>query len=141
MAYRCQSCGHFAGLDDPELEEEDSEYDGTTLTVIIEASYPSTCCGVVVATASYEALGEGEVTHGEKCSFAGMPNEADYTIDVTSMEATDRFQDKDAKGKTIPYRYQRHYYGVVVTATVRCDECQAEEVLTASDESGPPDES
>ena len=138
MAYRCQSCGHFASLDDPELDSNCEEFDGETFSVSVSATYPSACCGDEVGTAEYEVSEAIEFSHKTDCKD---PDEATYNVSVDSCEATDRFQDKDRHGKPITSsRYQRHYYGVEVAATITCNSCGAEEEVNGSDESGPPEE-
>src|SRR3990167_1683895 len=103
MAYRCQSCGHFAGLDDPELNYQEPEFDGDSVTLAVSASYPSACCGDEVATAEYEALGtlNEEFPHATGCKGVAEEEKTgqppDFDLEVGDVEATDRYQDTDPK--------------------------------------------
>ena len=137
MAYRCSSCGHFTSLEEPELDADSAEFDGENFSVTVTASYPSACCGEEVGTADYEIATVEEFPHKEGCKS----DDAQYSVSVTELTATDRFQTTDRRGKPIKnFRYQRHYYGVEVTATVTCETCGMEESISGSDESGPPEE-
>ena len=144
MAYRCQSCGHFAGLDEPELEVSSEDFDGETFSVAISASYPSSCCGDEVATAEYEATASIVFDHLADCIGVKEAVEKEtveeYEIELDEPTATDRFESKDAKGKAIPFRYQRHFYGVEISGTISCESCKVSVTFEAQDESGPPDE-
>lgn len=136
MAYRCEGCGHFAGLDEePEFDEDSSSYDGQMFEASISASYTTTCCSQEAATAQYDVSYAHEFVHDEACDDP----EPEYDISL-EFSATDRFQEKDRHGKPIKsYRYRRHYYGVEVAATLKCASCGTEETIQANDESGPPE--
>jgi hypothetical protein len=139
MAYRCQSCGLFAGLDEPDLAAQEPEFEGDTVTVAIDATYPSQCCADTVAEASYEATADVEPEHHKDCA-AKAAGDAQYTLEAGEPSATDRFQTTDARGKPIPARYQRHYYGVEVEVAITCDDCGEKTEVVCADEQGPPDE-
>ena len=143
MAYRCQSCGYFASLEEPDFDPSEPEFDGSQVAVDIEASYPSACCNDEVATQSYRAVGTLEFEHAPTCDFSEDDTECDYQIELTGdPEATDRFEHKDRHGKPIKNsRYRRHYYGVEAIITVTCPKCAVDAEVPVSDEQGPPEES
>jgi len=140
MAYRCSSCNLFCSLDEPEFEASEPEYDGDEVSVEIEATFNSQCCGDTAGSATYTATGNPDFDHKEEC-VSGKAGDAEYTVEAADPQATDRYQTTDRHGKPIKNpRYQRHFYGVEVDVTVTCDECAASETVTASDEQGPPEE-
>lgn len=145
MAYRCNDgCNKLCGLDEPELDPSAPEMSDGVIRVAVEANYPSTCCGITVATASYEAEGsfdEDSFEHAEDCEYFGSDEECPFELSgENELEGTDRYQTHDRSGKVIKNsRYKRHYYGVSGSIEVRCPSCTHTQEVSVSDESGPPE--
>jgi len=135
MAYRCSSCDKFCSLEAGEPEVTSEDVDGVGMVCLeVQVPYTSGCCCDEVANAEYSLEEEVEVEHTvEGC-------EEELVLDVESIEATDRFQEKDRHGKPIrSYRYRRHYYGVVADVKVTCPGCAFSADLLLSAEAGPPE--
>lgn len=116
---RCDQCNKFVSFDAEQDPELDASVDDAGV-VTVQARIVNCCaeCGAEMKEASLEVEIDlsGEVAaHRETCEKRGLEVQAEGS-------RTDRYQDKDRRGKPITRaRYRRHYYGAEVTATVECE--------------------
>lgn len=128
---RCPDCNKFVSYGEQEPEIENEEMDGNELTVSVRVVLPCGECGTELKDASMDVW--AEVDHD--CPMADDEDtEHGFTIDSTSAEFTERRVTTDAKGKTIPFRYQKQYYGAEVTVDVTCNACDETFTVTGSAE-------
>lgn len=111
---RCPGRNKFVSLDqsDPEV---DASVNGDTVDV--NARLVLTCaeCGSELLEAEVE--GSFDIEHD--CE------DANYEVNDTTAEATDRYQDKDRHGKPIKsFRYTKHFYGASETVVFQCSKCE-----------------
>jgi hypothetical protein len=117
---RCPDCGKFVSHELGEVEVEESSVNDDMVTGTVRLHLDCMDCGNELAetTLEFEAAIEHECPKAEE----GTP-----TFDTNTDEAAeggDYFQDKNAKGKPIKPRYQKHFYTADITGTVVCDLCE-----------------
>ena len=135
---RCQSCQRFVPFADPEAELESSEISDDTVTGSIRVMLACGDCGTELKENTFDL--EGEIEH--ECDPAKVDKDFDpdaseqFELESTpDVEATDRMEDKDWKGKTISnIRYMKRMIGAEMRATVRCNRCGEIFTVEASDE-------
>jgi hypothetical protein len=123
MGNRCPDCEKFVSLEAQEPEVESIEVDDASGEVSASVRCVLACmdCGTEMKETTLELQNTStEVAeHIDKHAEA----EEEYSLDVeeSNVEATDHYQTVDRHGKPIKKaRYQRHFYGVSMTATVTC---------------------
>ncbi len=123
---RCESCGLFASVeleepDEPDLDITPDGDGGADLSGTVPLALITECCGDAAGDAEPQVDMTVEIEHTAECT-----NKEALSVDSVSCETTDRYQDKDRHGKPIKsFRYMRHFYGADVTATIKCDTCDA----------------
>lgn len=130
---RCPSCEKFVSYDEPELEEQEPEVDGDNVRLEVRMSLNCADCGDELKETTFEL--ETEVTSPDVEDNAPCASGHEWTAELNSCDATDRYQDKDRNGKTITnFRYRKHLYGVEAQVSVKCSVCNHEETFTMKDE-------
>lgn len=111
---RCNDCNKFVSFDEPQVEIENEELTGTTLSASVRLVLVCADCGTELKETTFDL--EAEIDYRPE----DLEDDQEPEFDLISMDAqpTERYQDKDKKGKTI--RHPKHYYGVEVTATYTC---------------------
>jgi hypothetical protein len=126
---RCPDCNKFVSFDqqDPEVDAAvgNSEITGSVRLVLACAE-----CGGELKEANIDFSADIDHTcEGKDVST----EELDFEIVSEMSENTDRYEDKDRKGRKIKsYRYMKHYYGAELTFEVKCLGCEEEFEVTAS---------
>lgn len=116
---RCPTCNRMVSFDEPrvEVESEDLDQESMTVTGTVGVTLPCVDCGTELKGTSLDY----EVCFNHSCD--GKSEEETELQEVTA-DPMDRFEDKDRNGKPIKNpRYQKHYYGATVTATIVCGKC------------------
>ena len=135
MAY-CSSTGHFAGLDEPEVEIESESASGAELSFDVRVVRPCVECGD--DSASYDTTLEETVEH--KCKVEEGAEEDDeeeepeFDIISSDAECSEYMQTHTRHGKLIPAgassRYRKRLFMVTVTANLQCTKCDEEFEVT-----------
>lgn len=120
MSNRCPNCNKFVSLEqqEPELDlaVDGDEVSGTVRLVLACAE-----CSEEMKELHFDV--NIKIKHA--CDDDTI--ECEFEISDESAEATDRYNDKDRKGKPIKnMRYMAHYYGADISVTVKCAECGEE---------------
>jgi hypothetical protein len=131
---RCPDCQKFVSFDaevEPE-EQNGPEFDGTG----VEAEYRRvlTCqeCGTELKESMITVMAEVEwgkdTTPADECPGENaVEGEHEWEIEDASAEATIGTIDRDRHGKKIKNpRYMKITYGVNISGTVKCANCNAE---------------
>jgi len=136
---KCPSCSKMAAYDtsaEPELDLEVDDKGLVTGTARIVLT--SKCCGDELKESTFDLeIEPGIVKHTETCV------EPDFHVESESAELTERYESTKTKilksGEIrvtqIPFRYQRHYFGVHVDVTIQC-ECGGKSEGSYEDEIG-----
>lgn len=118
---RCPDCNKFVSYGEMEIEI-DTEIDGDTVTVSGTLILPCGNCGIQLK--SLDVSDQIEITHDCQDGSAPLAPGADaYALDSAEGDPTERRQSTDAKGKPIPVRYQKTYYGADIRVVVKCNRC------------------
>jgi hypothetical protein len=135
---RCPQCNKFASYEDPpEVEIEDEQINDDVLQITARLVLKSACCGEELKDNEFQF----DLPIDHVCE-APEDGEDQFEIDSTDGEGTSRIEatkEKRLKDGTIkivkiPYRFQRTFYGLTVTAVVSCNRCKAEIELSETDE-------
>ena len=120
MSNRCPDCSKFVSLEAQEPEVDSSDVDGDTVTGTVRLILTCAECG----TEMKEANLDFEIPIDHECEGETDETIAQvFEIEDTQADSTERYQDTDKKGKRIPSRYQKHFYGADITVTVKCEGC------------------
>lgn len=138
---RCEGCdGKFGANGEPEAEVESEDVADTTLTADVLVNVPCANCGGEYKSGyvSIEAEIDDPDDHNPDC-----PGGDDRTFEITSTDAqvSDDYRPKtrtlkNGQERPVPLRFQRHYYDVEVTFSVRCTACETEFEVKADDSIG-----
>ena len=136
---RCPNCNKMVSYGDPELEVQSEEVDNDG-NVNISVRMALTCaeCGTELKEHEFEL--EAQVKHEckpkekkEEEKEEGV--EEGFDIEVDDPESNEDYRPKtDKKGKSVPMRYQKHFFGVQVTGHVTCKKCEEEVLFEISDD-------
>lgn len=129
---RCSDCRHFVSYDEPQVDQADVSVDGSTLRV--EATVQLNCaeCGGTLKEATIEV--EEEISHEctpvnerpaeQKPDPDYVEGEDQYLVESDGdPEGTQRMDETDARGKVIPFRYRKTYYGFTIESEILCRKC------------------
>jgi hypothetical protein len=123
MGNRCPDCMKFVSLSQEDPEVDGIEVCQETGEVIASVRLVLSCmdCGTEMKETHLEIQ---DTPHGlDEHMEMHEKAEEEFSLDVeeSNVEATDEYQNLDRHGKPIRnFRYQRHYYGASMTATVTC---------------------
>jgi hypothetical protein len=115
---RCPDCNKFVSFDEPEIEAQEPDIDGSTLTGQVRIVLKCSDCGNELKDAELDY--EIEIEHD--CKKRKKKNPEYEVCGEPDCSGTDRY---DGKPGT-PMRYRRHYYGAEVVGTVTCVHCKQE---------------
>lgn len=129
---RCPDCSKFVSYaDEPEVEIDSEDVSGDEYTVSFSVKLVCGECSTELKQADLE----GAHTLDHDCRVVDEDEYPDVTIESSEIEYTERYQDKDRHGKPITRsRYQKHYYGAKVTATLECQKCSEQFEVTVEDD-------
>lgn len=120
---KCPSCNLFCGLEtqDPEVYDIQIDEDGR-VTGQIHLARNSSCCGDEVKYYDFDIDLEPEEDVAEHTTEHSKLGEAyDLSIDENSIEYTERMDNGlTKKGKPIPLRFRRSYYGYSASFNIKC---------------------
>ena len=126
----CPSCNKFAAYDtssEPELDLDLSEYvlDGRKLTITGTARIvlTSACCGDELKEAQFDPEIEIEIPEERECKckeFSIRDESAEITEDYEAF-STKTLKSGKVVRRSIPYRYQKRFFGVEIEVTVACE--------------------
>lgn len=124
---RCPDCSKFVSFDtDVEPEFDDPQPEEVAEGCEVDVYIVNTCaeCGAGLKTADLSVTLEGpEKEHDEKCGGA------------LSLEfSVERTEESRGLKPNPPARYCKHYYGVKINASVKCDACDFKHEAEGSDE-------
>ena len=119
---RCPNCNKFVPYDEPQVEVSSSDVQGETVTGSVRIVLCCADCNEELKDAELDF----EMTIEHECPKAKKDDEPEFELEGdVDATATDRYQDKDRHGKPIKsMRYQKHFYGAELTATVKCTKCE-----------------
>lgn len=136
---RCPDCCKFVSYDEPEVEVESEDLSGGTFSASVRMVRPCGECSGELAEYTFEVEADVECPH-----LADHPvpededapkDEIEYELEGVEAEPNERTQTTDRNGKPIKsYRYQKSFFGVDVTASVRCPVCNEVFEVEAFDE-------
>lgn len=156
---RCDGCdGKFGSNGEPEADGSE-DINGTTLSAELELRVPCGNCGGDFKTGTADVEVEIDTgAHDEECIyqparepgsdkdadplvFSQLPEaERDFTCVGVNVDVYEEYRPKltrrtlkdgTVKTKPVPFRFQRHYYDLVVTFTVNCSFCGNDFDVTA----------
>jgi hypothetical protein len=122
VSNRCPDCNKFVSLElqEPELN---LNVEGDSITGQVRLVLTCADCGGEAKEANLDI----DLSLDHDCDR----KEDDFELVDETAEPTERYQDKDQRGKSIKNpRYRRHYYGAEITVTVRCNHCDKEFEVT-----------
>ena len=114
MGYRCNGCMLFCSVSEWEISSQGLDMDTETgeITGEFEIILSSECCGDQVASASVQA----EILAGGWDAHCVLK---DHNVELEEPDMYDQDEMWEPAGR--PLRYQRHHYGFIGEAIVRCD--------------------
>lgn len=123
---RCPDCGKFVSFEpgEPEadLEINSVSLDGGIVTIEIGGTVRGilNCaeCGTELKEATFEVSQEHDFSLGEAIEKGKEWGTPDFEVEVNSCEPTDRQETIDKKGKVIPFRYRKTFYGISAKYTI-----------------------
>lgn len=129
---RCENCAKFVSYEDPPTAELQSvEKDGSDgLRATVRVALLCAECSNELKESEIET--EAKIEH--ECKLADKRKTGDPVVIVGSdeqyeieadgdPEGTSRREAKTPKGKLIPGRYQKQFYGFELSTTVKCNCC------------------
>lgn len=126
---RCNDCNRFVSYDDSNEPEVDSlEVDSQSITGSIRIYLTCAECGTELRESNFDVEVDISEDFGEEHEGEGH----DLDVDFNDLELTTHTNDKDAKGKTIPYRFRKTFYGYSGNFDVRC-KCGKTETYDVAD--------
>lgn len=119
MGNRCPDCNKFVSLEQRAEWDEEPEID---LTGEVSASVRFVLDCAECGTEIKETTLDMTVTCDEAAKHINNFGADDHELSVTTEdpEPQDRYQNLDKGGKSIPFRYQKHFYSATATLTVEC---------------------
>ena len=119
---RCPDCNKFVAYDYPEPEIMSEDTTGDTYTADVRVVLACADCGTELKDAEMSV--EIDLSGEHDCPKADDPDaDTGYSIDNSSAEFTERRTTIGPKGKPIPFRYQKQYYGAELTVELTCSAC------------------
>lgn len=138
---RCTNCNRFVPNGEPRAELQWEEICEKTVAGEVYVAIPCEECGSDLKEAYLDF--EFEIHHD--CPKDIKPEFVhDIEIENIDVSPSDRYEDKDKKGKPIKnFRYMKHFYGADITINYRCKHCNqsnsqdeiVEEMASAFEES------
>jgi ribosomal protein L44E len=125
---RCPDCEKFVPFEpgDPEISGE--EVDNGTVTGQVRIVLTCGECGTELKEANLDF----DMAFEHECEKVKEDEEPEFDEPVLEAENVDDYRPKvDEKGKPVPSRFQKHYYGAEITGTVKCKTCGEEIELDA----------
>lgn len=132
---RCPDCSKMVSFDEPQATVESEEVsDDGQVNIEVRLVLPCAECGQELKETTFSF--EHDLEHTcDPVKALENPDKSGFELQVDDPETTEDFKPKvDAKGKPIPTRYQKHFYGVTVTGTATCNKCGEEIPFTLEDE-------
>ena len=126
---RCDQCNRFVSYDLPP-QAEILDHEIANLTAKAQVRIVLTCaeCSTELKETEIEITAAIEHACGE-----GMSDD-DFEMEEPDVEGTDRIESLSKKGRAIPARYRRTFYGAEVKFKCTCQRCEEEIELSASGE-------
>jgi hypothetical protein len=122
MGNRCSSCNKFVSLDpaEPEVDLDINNEGNITGTVRLVLACAE--CGDELKEYNFD-VDESASDKIEEHILAHQASEELFSLEIESDigENEDHFENTDKNtGKPIPFRFQKHFYGYLVGATITC---------------------
>jgi phage FluMu protein Com len=122
---RCPDCNKFVPYDEPEVEGDEPDITGSTVSGQVRIVLKCADCGNELKEANLDY--EVEIEH-DCPKYKKKDEEPEFTADgEPEFSATDRTQTTcTVKGKVVPIksmRYAKRYYGADINGTVTCSKC------------------
>lgn len=123
---RCPDCNKFVPYDEPQVEVNTVEVDGTTVTADVRVVLACGECGTELKDMEFNESVEIEHVCGDPVDGHEPDPDADgYEIESEGDgEGDSRVQTTDRNGKQIKNsRYMKTFYGFTLTPTCKCNKC------------------
>ena len=132
---RCPSCNKFPSFDigDPEMDDLEFEMSDGNVRGSVRLVLNTACCGDEAKETTFDI--EIDLLEDIEDAFAaaGVTTDWDDIVDSIkgeicdeSVEGFDRYETQTPSGKPVPSRYQKHFYGIELTFSVKCTYTPAE---------------
>lgn len=117
---RCSDCNKFVRNGELELEVSSWDVDSQVAVVEVRMVIPCGDCGTELA----EVYSTDDIDlRGCTCSY----EDSDIELEDPDVEPTEDFRPNViSKGKPVPARYRKHYYGARITVKGNCSSCGKE---------------
>lgn len=133
---RCPSCEKFVSYDTDVEPEGDLSVEDSRVTGSIRRVLSCADCGEELKQAEFDVDLDIRLDAAEEEEESECADDAhEWEIEDSTLDATSRMQTTDRRGKPIKRaRYMKMFYGVDISGSVKCRNCEATGSFSGSEE-------